>query len=93
MLLAGHLHLSYLGSTATRYKMGGYSALIVQAGTATSTRVRGEANMFNVVRIAWPYITVERRAWQPRSGVFAAAASMSFHRTSEGWVTDAHAPR
>ena len=84
LLLTGHLHVNYLGHTATRYKLGGYSALIVQAGTATSTRVRGEANTFNVIRIAWPHITVECLAWQPSRGVFVAAASDSFRQTSAG---------
>jgi 3',5'-cyclic AMP phosphodiesterase CpdA len=92
LLLAGHMHRSYLGSTATRYKMGGYSALIVQAGTATSTRVRGEANTLNVLRIAWPHMTVERLAWQPSRGVFAVVTRDSFHQTSKGWVADSHAP-
>lgn len=92
LLLTGHLHVHYLGHTATRYKLGGYSALIVQAGTATSTRVRGEANTFNVIRIAWPHITVECLAWQPSRGVFVAAASDSFRQTSAGWVASSHAP-
>ena len=92
LLLAGHVHRSYLGSTATRYTMGGYAALIVQAGTASSTRIRGEANTLNVLRIAWPHITVERLAWQPSRAVFTAVASDSFHRTPEGWVADSHVP-
>ena len=92
LLLAGHLHVTYLGHTATRYKLGGYSALIVQAGTATSTRVRGEANTFNVIRIAWPHITVECLAWQPSRGAFVAAASDSFRQTSSGWMASSHAP-
>ena len=92
LLLAGHLHVNYLGHTAMRYKLGGYSALIVQAGTATSTRVRGEANTFNVIRIAWPHITVECLAWQPSRGVFVAAANDSFRQTSAGWVASSNAP-
>jgi 3',5'-cyclic AMP phosphodiesterase CpdA len=92
VLLAGHVHRSYLGSTATRYKIGGYAALIVQAGTASSTRMRGETNTLNVLRIAWPHITVERLAWQPSCAVFTVVASDRFRKTPEGWVADAHAP-
>src|SRR3712207_6857944 len=43
VLLAGHMHVSHTGHTAERYKIEGHSALVVQAGTATSTRGRGEA--------------------------------------------------
>jgi 3',5'-cyclic AMP phosphodiesterase CpdA len=92
LLLAGHLHMSSRGQAATCYKVGGYSALIIQADTATSTRVRGEANTFNIIRIAWPHITVERLAWQPSRGVFATVASDSFRQTSDGWGADSNAP-
>jgi 3',5'-cyclic AMP phosphodiesterase CpdA len=91
LLLAGHLHLSYLGHTAERYKLGGYSALVVQAGTATSTRGRGEANSFNVMRIARPHLTIERLIWQPDSSVFAPAATEHFQHTPNGWVSCSNA--
>ena len=38
LLLAGHFHSSHAGSTAARYQIMGHAALVVQAGTATSTR-------------------------------------------------------
>ncbi len=45
LLLAGHMHVSQTGRTAERYRIHGHSALFVQAGTATSTRGRGEAEL------------------------------------------------
>lgn len=51
VLLAGHMHRTHSGSTAERYRVGGSSALFVQAGTALSMRSRGEANSFNALRI------------------------------------------
>ena len=86
VLLAGHLHISHTGHTATRYKIAGHSALVIQAGTATSTRGRGEANSFNVIRTNHPHINVERLSWQPERAAFAPASNESFRHTPDGWV-------
>ena len=85
MLLAGHVHHGFTGSTAERYRIDGYSALVVQAGTATSTRERGQENSFNVIRIERDRIAVERVEWQPAGGGFKAMATTSFRRTARGW--------
>jgi 3',5'-cyclic AMP phosphodiesterase CpdA len=86
LLLAGHMHVSQTGRTAERYKIQGHSALFVQAGTATSTRGRGEANSFNVIRLKHPHIQVERRVWQAEAGRFARANAETFrHTPEEGW--------
>ena len=85
LFLAGHLHISHTGHTAKRYNISGHSALVVQAGTASSTRGRGEANSFNVIRILRPEITVERLVWQPASSSFAVASQEHFRHTSDGW--------
>ena len=63
MFLTGHLHVGYAGETAVRYKGGGRVAIVVEAGTAASTRRRGEPNSFNVLRAVAGRITVERRTW------------------------------
>ncbi|MET0625912.1 MAG: metallophosphoesterase family protein [Pyrinomonadaceae bacterium] len=85
LLLAGHMHVSQTGRTAERYRIHGHSALFVQAGTATSTRGRGEANSFNVIRLKHPHIQVERRIWKPEAGQFARANAETFRHTSAGW--------
>lgn len=85
LFLAGHLHISHTGHTK-RYKIHGHSALVVQAGTATSTRARGEANSFNLLRIAYPVITVERVVWNPVTGSFVISACEQFKQTVEGWI-------
>ena len=82
--LTGHLHVSYTGHTAHRYKIAGRSAIVVEAGTATSTRLRENANAFNVLRIERDDITVERREWHG-SG-FAVTDSQSFRRSDAGWT-------
>lgn len=86
LLLAGHLHVSHTGHTAERYKIAGHSALVVQAGTATSTRGRGEDNSFNLIRIDRPRIEVERFTWKLEQGTFAVSSAERFQHTSDGWL-------
>jgi 3',5'-cyclic AMP phosphodiesterase CpdA len=86
LFLAGHLHISHTSHTAMRYKIRGHSALVVQAGTASSTRGRGEANSFNVIRIHRPDITVERLMWQPERASFAVTSNEQFRHTPDGWI-------
>ena len=83
ILLAGHLHASHIGHTAARYRIEGFSALVVQAGTATSTRGRGEANSFNVLTIEPGRVAVQRFSWT--QGHFAPATPERFERTPSGW--------
>ncbi|MBV9959846.1 MAG: metallophosphoesterase, partial [Acidobacteria bacterium] len=94
VLLAGHLHVSHTGDTSTRYKIAGHRALVVSAGTATSTRARGETNSFNVLRVNHPHIKVERLSWQIERAAFAIASTEYFRHTEEGWrrVPDEAAP-
>jgi hypothetical protein len=86
LFLAGHLHVSHTGHTAKRYKVGGRSSLVVQAGTASSTRGRGEANSFNVIRLARRDITIERLEWQPNSAVFVVSGTERFRLGNDGWM-------
>ena len=86
VLLAGHLHLSHTGSTAQRYQIQGHSALVIQAGTAISTRGRGEANSFNLVRLDHPNITVERLSWDAAARSFKIVSEENFRHSAEGWV-------
>jgi 3',5'-cyclic AMP phosphodiesterase CpdA len=86
LFLSGHLHGSRIGHSAARYRIAGYSALIVQAGTATSTRRRGEANAFNVIRIGDQRIAVDCVAWNPVLAHFAVATRQEFRHGRDGWM-------
>jgi 3',5'-cyclic AMP phosphodiesterase CpdA len=85
VIASGHLHVFHMGHTAIRYRLPGRSALLVQAGTATSTRERGEPNSFNVLRIDPPRLTVERHAFDDARRRFAPAAAESFERIGDSW--------
>jgi 3',5'-cyclic AMP phosphodiesterase CpdA len=89
VLLAGHLHTSHVSSTATRYPVKGKAALVVQAGTATSTRGRGETNSFNVLRADGDRLEVERWSWHADEGRFTQASGQAFVWTDAGWQTAA----
>lgn len=83
ILLAGHLHESHASDTRLRYKIDDFAALVVQAGTATSTRGRGEANSFNALRIAHPQVRIERYTWN--GAEFARADAVSYQHGANGW--------
>ena len=86
VFLTGHLHASRTGDTAARYRIPGHSALVVQAGTATSRRERSEANSFNVLRIDRSQVIVERFTWNASAGGFDQARLESFDRADDGWT-------
>jgi 3',5'-cyclic AMP phosphodiesterase CpdA len=86
LLLAGHLHTSHTEITAERYKIGNYSAIVVQAGTATSTRERGEMNSFNILRITGDAIVIDRFSWTPEQNEFQQSASDRFERVANTWT-------
>ena len=85
MILSGHLHVTHTGHSAERLNVGGHATLIVQAGTATSTRARGEMNSFNVVRISRQRAEVEQRVWDPAARTFQASARQVFEHSAQGW--------
>jgi hypothetical protein len=93
ILLAGHLHTSHAGEHTERHNVDGYMGLVVQAGTATSTRERGETNSFNALRTDGQVISVERHAWDEERKAFAVGKSEVFERSPRGWVRKTEAGR
>ncbi|MGZ8318597.1 MAG: metallophosphoesterase family protein [Telluria sp.] len=86
VLLSGHMHASHAGSTSERYLMNEYAALVVQAGTATSTRGRGEVNSFNVVRVEHDRVEVDRYGWDMLGKVFSVMNTEVFLRSGNVWA-------
>ena len=86
LLLAGHVHLHGIGTTAERYDLAGRSAIVVQAGTATSTRHRGATNSFNLIRIDLSDISIERFDWSPTRKGFEIEATYRFTRRDGAWT-------
>lgn len=90
MILSGHLHLAYLSETAEKLRIGGHTALLVQAGTAISTRSRGEVNSFNLIQTQSDNIGITRYGWAMASKSFRPCATACYRRDSgAGWVREA----
>lgn len=89
VFLSGHLHVSNIAQTANRYKLdSGRNALVIQAGTATSTRGRGEANAFNFIEFEHPHLIVKKFECQIAETGFVEADIQKFAQTEKGWSPD-----
>lgn len=80
VLLAGHYHRSFAGSAESVAATHG-SLLVVQAGTATSTRTRNERNSYNLIRIGASTVEIVVRVRD--TGAFETART-ECHRLADG---------
>lgn len=87
IVLSGHLHTTNTALSGTHYRDSKHSALLIQAGTATSSRRRGEANSFNILRIDSSRVNVERLSWDDASASFVVIGTETFARAAGGWNT------
>lgn len=84
LILSGHLHITHVRQSTVRYG-NGYASLLVQAGTATSTRRRGEVNAFHLIHVDLPRLSVESLTWGRAGGCFRVTATERFEHTPAGW--------
>jgi hypothetical protein len=95
LFLAGHLHLGHIGNTINRYKLKEsereYAALIVSAGTATSSRTRGgEPNSFNVIDVEpsapdrKASAKVQRYAWDAEKQTYVSILNEHYVHAESG---------
>jgi 3',5'-cyclic AMP phosphodiesterase CpdA len=85
MVLSGHLHVSQAVTSEMLYA-GSHTALLIQAGTATSSRRRYEANAFNLLHVNGESVLIERLSWAKRA--FVPIAHERFRRGEEGWLVE-----
>lgn len=81
LLLAGHNHRA--SNEASELVKGSGRALVVQAGTATSSRVRGENQSFNLLVVDERGVTVTVESWA--GDHFERADSAHFKRSGDHW--------
>jgi 3',5'-cyclic AMP phosphodiesterase CpdA len=82
LLLAGHNHRASSHHAPDLVTRAG-SALVVQAGTATSTRLRDEEQSFNLIEVAADDVTVTVQAWDG-SG-YASRDAQRYRREDGRW--------
>jgi 3',5'-cyclic AMP phosphodiesterase CpdA len=77
LLLAGHAHHASHSAADLVTRAGG--ALVIQAGTATSTRVREQSQSFNVIDIEGRNVTLTVECWSETGFEPTAAHHYEFH--------------
>lgn len=82
MLLAGHHHVVSTHSARDLATRAG-PALVVQAGTATSVRLRDEEQSFNRIDIDGETVILTVQSWA--GDAFAPAAEQRFEREGDHW--------
>ncbi len=73
MVLSGHLHQAWIGTTEAYYPSGGRPALLVHSGTSTSSRGRHSErrrNTCNWIRLEGGAIEISHLRWSPDAGRF-----------------------
>jgi 3',5'-cyclic AMP phosphodiesterase CpdA len=83
LLLAGHHHRPFSAEGAIEYLDLKRSLLIVQAGTAISTRLRGGTNSFNLVAIDGARVDCTPYLWEEDG--FRADATVRFEYAAGRW--------
>jgi 3',5'-cyclic AMP phosphodiesterase CpdA len=86
VLLAGHLHASFAADVRPTHRVLQRSIVVVQAGTATSTRHRGEPNSYNLVRAGDGRLSILVREWDGEA--FVDARRTAFVKRGHEWLSE-----
>jgi 3',5'-cyclic AMP phosphodiesterase CpdA len=87
ILLAGHLHRAYDDDVRVFYRDARQSILSIQAGSACSTRLRGEPNSYNLIAFDGDDVQINVRTWTGRH--FELTAEKRYRRIEGVWKPQA----
>ena len=87
MLLAGHHHTASVHSARDLVTRAG-PALVVQAGTATSYRVRDQQQSFNRIDIAGDFVTLTLQTWDGEK--FESGTEQRYELVEDQWRLAGH---
>jgi hypothetical protein len=76
--------MGYSGDVRTHHEAIKSSILSIQAGTAISTRRRGEPNAYNVIRIDREQVIITVRAWDGEG--FSPTVVTEYRRLDNVWT-------
>jgi 3',5'-cyclic AMP phosphodiesterase CpdA len=86
LLLCGHLHVGNITTTVERYGPSLWHAIVINAGTAISSRGRGAANSFNViVTEGRSSVSVTKWLWDVGARRFVKTPEAHYKRAVAGW--------
>ncbi len=83
LVLSGHLHQSWIGTTEAYYPSGRRPVLLLHSGTTTSSRGRGSErhqNTCNWIRLTGEAIEISNLAWEADGGGFRVRSRHRYPR-------------
>jgi len=85
LILSGHFHQGDAFPTEQVFLNPHRSVIAIQAGTAMSSRLRGETNSYNLIETRPGSVRFEKRTWQEESQQFWTEKEKNFFLRNEGW--------
>jgi 3',5'-cyclic AMP phosphodiesterase CpdA len=88
LILSGHLHDTLDFYLDKAYQISTPGPILIQAGTAISTRRRKEENSFNIITLSAGHIAIDRYEYDRDKKVFAVRKVERFVQKDKIWIRD-----
>lgn len=88
LILSGHLHDTLDFYLDQAYQISTPGPILIQAGTAISSRRRKEENSFNVIMLSAGHIIIDRYEYNQNKKVFALKKTERFVQQDKTWMRE-----